>query len=1020
MNIKKLAFASLMLAGSSAAMAENTGAMFFTTPANYQVLSISENGLWACGVISSDDGDTVDGFRWNLSTGKIELIGTTGLATCVANDGTVATSYFEPQSNGTKVESPYLWKDGKWTPLQVPTGMVSGWAYAISPDGKHVTGSIEKKDGTYASFIWNDGKLTNNLDSPATSMTYCISPDGQRAGGWMYGGSNKNRCCGYWEASDNSFHYLVPDYPGAAWQAAKKFSADGNHVLFWGGYHSDENHPELGYGIKALYDFTSGETKIIYPTEQDPFNFDLFDMSGDGVVVGYQQDWSNFEQAIIYKDGKTMFLEDYLVGLGCKFDDSLIMPNGEYHYLCRGCAVSGDAQSFAILYYDTKFNYHTMIVALDRDLSMTPPVNVEAEQLVGLKVVSLTWDEPLGDKSDLKGYNVYRNGEKINAELVTERSYYDKNVAEGDYVYTITAVYGEGESKVSNTVKVTVCTSVVQAPRDVLARTRGFNGTHVSWAAPASNLVPCTYVSENAELQGFGGGDVSFESGTLFPADRMGLYAGNRLTAVSFYPGSEQGSWLINVYTHNDGQLTNLGSFKVSQELTYGVENIVLLPRQITLQEDHDLLIGIQTNVTTSSYNVQGCFEGCLQTGYTDLIRQVGDADFYSINEMSQAGTYDMAWGTTAFLAPAGVSSDIDKVDHYNVFVDDFLQGESTTLSYDTQNIAEGAHNVGVQAVYTDGRTSAIVNDEYEQKKNADALKAVIPAVEIAGQHIVASWEAPVDDDATEIGYCGDENAKSCPSTSADMSEFVARVDFYTSGTGYLNGFEGYNISSVSFYPMADAFYEGWFYINGELKTSQAFPSTQPNQWNTFQLAEPILIERGKTYAFGLDMYGIPEGVAPLGFDKHANFSTYSDLYQLPGSDWSNVGSDVGLNGNWMMRIGVTAPEGIPFQVEGYDVFIDDQQVANKQSMTDFAYDFAQLDDAPHAIRVNTYYGEGSTYVPGEEVRFHLVPEGLEIVKMSSAALRLFNVDGRRLVAPRHGVNIFQMSDGSARRQIVR
>lgn len=51
----------------------------------------------------------------------------------------------------------------------------------------------------------------------------------------------------------------------------------------------------------------------------------------------------------------------------------------------------------------------------------------------------------------LKGYNVYRNGIKINSALVTGTTYTDdKARADVDHTYVVTAVYGEGESRPSN------------------------------------------------------------------------------------------------------------------------------------------------------------------------------------------------------------------------------------------------------------------------------------------------------------------------------------------------------------------------------------------------------------------------------------------------------------------------------------------------------------------------------------------------------------------------------------------
>ena len=60
----------------------------------------------------------------------------------------------------------------------------------------------------------------------------------------------------------------------------------------------------------------------------------------------------------------------------------------------------------------------------------------------------------------LKGYNIYRNGVKINDELVTEAGFTDLNPGEGDVSYYVSAVYDAGESSVSNEAVITVVTNV--------------------------------------------------------------------------------------------------------------------------------------------------------------------------------------------------------------------------------------------------------------------------------------------------------------------------------------------------------------------------------------------------------------------------------------------------------------------------------------------------------------------------------------------------------------------------------
>lgn len=56
---------------------------------------------------------------------------------------------------------------------------------------------------------------------------------------------------------------------------------------------------------------------------------------------------------------------------------------------------------------------------------------------------------------EIAGYNIYRDGEKINDALVTETSYLDTQASVGEHAYVVTVVYNRGESLPSNEVIIT-------------------------------------------------------------------------------------------------------------------------------------------------------------------------------------------------------------------------------------------------------------------------------------------------------------------------------------------------------------------------------------------------------------------------------------------------------------------------------------------------------------------------------------------------------------------------------------
>lgn len=70
-----------------------------------------------------------------------------------------------------------------------------------------------------------------------------------------------------------------------------------------------------------------------------------------------------------------------------------------------------------------------------------------------LKIDDITYTPAVPDLT-LTGYNLYRDGERINTDPVTATTYTDNDVANGRHTYGVSAVYKAGESPLSETVEI--------------------------------------------------------------------------------------------------------------------------------------------------------------------------------------------------------------------------------------------------------------------------------------------------------------------------------------------------------------------------------------------------------------------------------------------------------------------------------------------------------------------------------------------------------------------------------------
>ena len=166
------------------------GNLILTTPdvnVEYQVMSISPNGKWACGNIN--DG-SYRSFLWNLTSGEItelSVAGSTSLAMCINDAGTIAGVFTSTENtpNNAPVETPGYCQNGKWHALNTETEegyeVKDALVQAISNDGSTI-GGIGSVNGKYLPIVWRNGGKAHIVDDNVGSI-FTVSYDGQIVAG---------------------------------------------------------------------------------------------------------------------------------------------------------------------------------------------------------------------------------------------------------------------------------------------------------------------------------------------------------------------------------------------------------------------------------------------------------------------------------------------------------------------------------------------------------------------------------------------------------------------------------------------------------------------------------------------------------------------------------------------------------------------------------------------------------------------------------------------------------------------
>lgn len=958
--------------------------VIYSTPSNYQVLSMSPNGQWACGVYT-DANNTSYGFRWNLNTGSIDMLNPTDTSTAwdIANDGTVAGTFSDTSltSNHAPVQMVGFYRDGKWNSVEMPAEKVSdGVGYGITPDGHYISGSVNV-NGIYTPCIWQDGKLDRILPTVPTAhaMPYAIAPDGQSASGWIM---KENRTACYWTADGGTELMLdSPDYSYFFNNCGKNFSPDGKTLLYWGGWDIDGDDLYLW----ALYDVTTGERKRIKAPSMSS-TMEFFDISNDGILVGSETDRG---YVYVSEEDTSYYIDDYLKKCGVDIDGlSSYFYKGEYWDettlpVSRVASISEDSKTIALLYWDKTQQQSSMVIKLDADPEKCVPAELTASQLKGLNSVGVTWK--VQDNVSGCSYTVYRDGNRVSGMLPLRNTYfYDKNVDPGTHTYLVELTTPSGTRNMSEPVEITVADPTPSLPLSLSVRQKGIYDARLSWAAPLSNKNVKTYADyNNPDVLGFSVyQDVTMEAAVKYDAHEISNYSGYKIDEVSFIPLSEHKSWAVNIYSQSptDGTLTLLVSQPVTQNLVYGERNTVQLENPVELPIQGNLLVSVAVDVDSQkSTVVLGAEMGPVKAGYTDLLRQGDDGAFFSVFDSSLSSGYVctcMTWMIDASFTPTDYSEADNILSHYNIYADGEKVSETTSLSADVAHLSDGTHTLGVQAQYANGAVSDIVSANLDIAVRYPAVD-VIDITNIGEKEIKAEWSQPVDCDAKSITYNPEKpSVKGVVGIKDNGYAIMAATDY---PANMFTGYEGYRIKSLRFYPLTDAVFSLALYRNGEEIYYVEVDEYKLNQWNEVELTEDIFVEKGYSYRLLVDCFDPTPEVNVLAVDGNPCFPMVSDLYSIDnGESFSSLSIDTSLIGSWLMGMELESDEVNSLDVIGYDVRIDGNVVnESKLTSTEFEYEMPSADTRRHSIKVDTYYKDVEKAISSPFNYFTLTTNGI-------------------------------------------
>ncbi len=994
--MKRISILCMTVLMALCAFAEK-GAMVLHSPATFQVMSVSPNGKWACGIIGDGNTTLLQGMLWNLETGVTTYLSTIDQSAAydVTDDGMVVGSFTDYEVTGTGIGTTVAgyYKDGVWTRLDNTAieGVLSigGEAHAVSQDGRTIVGYVMDgpKDSDLAPAKWVDGKLVEVLEHDNTvGNVQTISADGTRAAGWSYTKEDMNRQTTIWDGENT---VRISEF-SSAFEVGYRFSHDGTKLAC------------NQWGYPYIYDMNTGEKQLLPSVAEEYWRFQIWYVGDDGVVLGEEQGMSSGSYGYVWTGEKAMNVNDWL-----KESYNVVIDASKYTVV-SGVDRSDDGKVIALVNYLETGEWASTVVILDKEITLCPPVALNAEKLRGVNSVRLTWSEPLMNASNVLGYNIYRD-ETLICEGTTDMAYIDAGLAEGSYSYTVTAIYEDENGELVNSepsvaAVVDVVADIPNAVFNIQSHTVNYNDLKLRWNAPESNLPSATYFDPQQQVAGFGGGVISFSVAIRLPYDVVASYAGQySIARVSFMPRNTEAEYTVKVYVN--------GAEAASQQvdkttLRYGDMNIIDLATPVKVAANDDVLVAIDVDAskfTISSNDVIGCNYGNVVTGYSDLLRQASEPEYYSLNQMSLdkgMGETPMSWAVTAIFAPVDADGKMDiacdEVTSYDVYCNDEKLGNTTTTDFFDKGLNEGTHSYGIVANYADGSASNPAPYVINFTPNEEALLAV-DEVKVSADvdFVTASWDAPLNNDTRVITYAkGASSGKGIiRSGASQLLEYTVAHEYTYS---YLEWYAGYNIEALRFYPTQEAIFVAVLEEDGidlafiEIGEMGAEDGYMLNSWNSVKLDEPVKIKAGSTYRVKFVCSEVDPSTSPICMDNGVGEIGVTDLYSWDYSSYSSAISDGGLTGSWMIGMTISNDNTEALPVNSYKVIIDGDS-DNADSVTETSYRKDGLnwtDGETHRLKVNTVYDVvgGTLEVEGTQQIFN-VTAGVESIEVNRVSV---------------------------------
>lgn len=437
---------------------------------------------------------------------------------------------------------------------------------------------------------------------------------------------------------------------------------------------------------------------------------------------------------------------------------------------------------------------------------------------------------------------------------------------------------------------------------------------------------------------------VEFYSGALFTADDLKANVGEVIEAISFYQYRPVISATVVVF--EDGAIV---SETQADPTTFKKDEVlrVALEKPVTIKAGSEYRFAVRW---IAGQNLD-------MVAIKDQASEVaGRGDQFSLDGVNWISTGDGDYLVTAHLA-----NDVDEAPTgYTVYRGTSKVADTAETTAVLSNEPEGKNEYSVEATYTGAthRSASATVNVRSLASTHPSPTASTPTVN--GLDVALAWTAPLTG-GSELTWGTKTNSVSIGGTASSNTKVWIKNEFEATD---LPAFAGGKISGLNTY-FAEACVTAvtaWVMCDGKIVTfekasGEKIAAITAGSWLHVDFSEPVAIEAGHKYAYGVYVLHTPK-MHPIGVSDALTVNTKGNSFSTssPNStnflnskpSWKTLRSG-GIEGNWMLTADISdAPATVT--TAGYDIYRNGTLVKTDLTATTFDDTVEKPDTYEYAI----------------------------------------------------------------------